>query len=210
MGSTDWSQWHEAYSRPRSGLAERLSTVQAQIDRYLDATVPRPVRVVSACAGDGRDLLGVLAQRADADRVTAFLVESDEGLADRARVAAATLPARVEVRRADAAHSDVYINSVPADLVLLCGIFGNIVDAEVRAMIEATPQLCAPGAEVVWTRHRNAPDLTSTIRRWFTEAGFSELAFIAPENDVWSVGVHRLITAPRPLEPGHHWFIFVR
>jgi hypothetical protein len=207
---SNWVQWHDAYASPDSGLADRLAAVRAQIDRRLDETAPDAVRVVSACSGDGRDLLGVLARRPDASRVTALLVEYDGVLASRARETAAQLPARVEVRRADAAQSDLYAGAVPADLVLLCGIFGNITDADVRTTIEAAPQLCAPGAEVVWTRHRGDPDLTPMIRDWFAGAGFEEVAFVAPDDAEWSVGVHRLATDPRPLEPGRHWFTFLR
>jgi hypothetical protein len=208
--NTNWSKWHDAYARPGSGLGDRLAAVRAQIDRRLDATAPDPVRVVSACAGDGRDLLGVLAGRSDADRVTALLVEYDAGLAAYAQEASKALLARVDVRQADAAQSDIYAGAVPADLVLLCGIFGNVSDADVQATVEAAPQLCAPGAEVVWTRHRNDPDLTPSIRGWFADAGFEEVAFVAPDADKWSVGVHRLAADPRPLEPGCHWFTFFR
>ncbi|HEY6932815.1 MAG TPA: class I SAM-dependent methyltransferase, partial [Marmoricola sp.] len=143
-------------------------------------------------------------------RVSALLVEYDRELAARARKAAEGLSAQVEVLQADAARSDVYAGSVPADLVLLCGVFGNISDADVRATIDVAPELCAPGAEVVWTRHRRDPDLTPTIRGWFANAGFEEVAFIAPEEKYWSVGVHRLVTRPRPLAPGRHWFTFFR
>ncbi|WBQ06696.1 class I SAM-dependent methyltransferase [Kribbella sp. CA-293567] len=208
--STNWSKWHDAYAKPGSGLGDRLAAVRAQIDRRLDATAPDPVRVISACAGDGRDLLGVLADRSDADRVTALLIEYDAELSARAREVAKALPARIEVRQADAAQSDVYAGAVPADLVLLCGIFGNVSDVDIQATIEAAPQLCAPGAEVVWTRHRNDPDLTPSIRGWFADAGFDEIAFVAPDADQWSVGVHRLAAAPRPLELGRHWFTFIR
>jgi hypothetical protein len=207
---TDWQEWHEAYSRPGSGLADRLAAVQGEIRRRLDETAPRPLRVVSACAGDGRDLLTVLGSRADSDRVTALLVEYDETLADRARTAAGPLAAPVEVVRADAAVSDVYLSAVPADLVLLCGIFGNVPDDDIHTLIQAAPQLCAPGAEVIWTRHRKDPDITPDIRRWFVDAGFDEVAFIAPTDDVWSVGVARLAGPPVPLEPGQRWFSFFR
>ncbi len=210
MTDTNWSEWHAAYARPDSGLRDRLAAVRTQINRRLDMTAPGPVRVVSACSGDGRDLLGVLGRRSDADRVTALLVEHDAGLASRAREAATTSSACVEVRQADAAQSDVYSDAVPANLVLLCGIFGNINDADVRTVIEEAPQLCAPGAEVIWTRHRGEPDLTPSIREWFAGVGFEEVAFVAPETDQWSVGAHRLVTNPRPLEPGRHWFTFVR
>lgn len=110
------------------------------------------------------------------------------------------MPAQVEVRQADAAQSDVYAHAVPTDLVLLCGIFGNVSDADVRATIEAAPELCAPGAEVVWTRHRHDPDLTPSIRGWFADAGFEEVAFVAPEGEHWSVGIHRLV-APASSSP---------
>ncbi len=214
MTNTDWSQWHDAYARPDSGLAARLNAVRAEINRRLDQTAPDPVRVISACAGDGRDLLGALAERADADRVTALLVEYDAALATRARSLADALGARVEVSQADAADSSIYADATPADLVLLCGIFGNINDDDVRRTIEATPQLCGPGAEVIWTRHRGDPDLTPSIREWFAAAGFDEVAFHAPEAvewfDKWSVGVHRLAAPPQPLRTGRHWFTFIR
>ncbi len=210
MTNTDWSEWHDAYGRPDSGLADRLAAVCAQIDRYLDATAPDPVRVISACAGDGRDLLGVLARRPDAGRVTALLVEYDARLAARARDAAEELTAQVEVRQSDAAQSDVYAQAAPADLVLLCGIFGNISDADVRATVGVASQLCGTGAEVVWTRHRREPDLTPAIRGWFAEDGFEEVAFVAPSEQQWSVGVHRLVAQPQPLESGQHWFTFFR
>jgi hypothetical protein len=208
--STDWSDWHDAYSRAGSGLAERLAAVCAQIDRHLDLTAPEPVRVISACAGDGRDLLSVLSKRPDADRVTAFLVEYDAELAARARRAAEALPARIEVLQADAAQGDVYTHLVPADLVLLCGIFGNVSDADVRATIQAASQLCAPGAKLIWTRHRADPDLTPSIREWFAEAGFEEVTFLAPHEHQWSVGVHRLVAEPMALESSGHWFTFFR
>lgn len=208
--NTDWSEWHDAYARAGSGLGGRLAAVRAQIDRRLDATAPAPVRVISACAGDGRDLLGVLTERSDADRVSALLVESDAGLAARAREGARQLESRVDVQEADAAQSDVYAGAIPADLVLLCGIFGNVTDADVRVTIEVAPQLCASGAEVIWTRHRHDPDLTPAIRAWFGGAGFEEVTFVAPADDHWSVGVHRLTAEPRPLEQGRHWFTFFR
>ena len=114
MSKTDWCQWHDAYARPGSGLADRLNVVRGEISRRLDETGPRAVRVISACAGDGRDLLGVLAGRPDAGRVTALLVENDATLAARAEAAASRVDARVEVRRADAAESSVYADAVPA------------------------------------------------------------------------------------------------
>ena len=210
MAGTDWTTWHDAYARPGSGLAGRLAAVRSHIARHLDSTAPSPVRVISACAGDGRDLLGVLADRDDADRVDALLVEQDDHLAERARAAAAALPSRVEVVTGDAAVSDVYAPLTPAGLVLMCGIFGNISDADIETTVAALPGLCAPGAEVIWTRHRHEPDVTPSIRQWFADAGFVEVDFVAPADDTWSVGVHRLVDPPHELPRHEHWFTFVR
>ena len=77
MASTDWDAWHDDYADPTSPLAQRLQVVQRAIEGHLDSSAPRDVRVVSACAGDGRDLLQVLERRDDADRVSATLIEAD-------------------------------------------------------------------------------------------------------------------------------------
>lgn len=208
MDATNWRDWHDAYSRPGSGLPDRLAAVQAHIRRRLDETAPRSVQVISLCAGDGRDLLSVLREREDAQRVNALLVEYDADLAARAKTAAQELDAHIDVKQADASRSDEYHGYASADLVLLCGVFGNINDDDVETTIQAASQLCAPGAELIWTRHTRAPDLTPSIRRWFAEAGFNEVDFISRPDDTWSVGVQRLTSPPAPLQTGRTWFTF--
>jgi len=193
MATQDWSAWHAQYARATSPLARRLRIVQAHVGAWLDENPDRPVRVISACAGQGRDLLDVLAARADADRVHALLIELDErNVAAANEAARAAMLRHVEVRRADAGHLDAYVGATPADLLLFCGVFGNLADADVRRTITALPRLCAPGATVVWTRSRRDPDLTPSVRRWFALAGFAEVAFVAPRDVLFSVGVHRL------------------
>ena len=208
---TDWQAWHEPYQDPSSALSERLHVVQRHIEMWLEATAPRPVTVVSSCAGDGRDLLGVLARRDDGDRITATLLDADAGNAERAReqVNGLGLP-HITVRCTDAGVTDAYAGAVPADLVLLCGIFGNIADDDVRRTIAATPSLCKEAALVIWTRHRREPDLTPRIRTWFGEHGFEEVDFVAPTNRVYSVGVHRFTGNPEPLSSGRRLFTFTR
>jgi hypothetical protein len=79
---------------------------------------PGPVRIVSLCAGDGRDILGVLAEREDASRVSVTLVEVLPELVERARGAAAQVAAEVEVVAADAGSSETYVGraTVPAEV----------------------------------------------------------------------------------------------
>jgi hypothetical protein len=207
--STDWQEWHAPYDEPGSPLERRLRVVQRHVAAWLDATAPRPVRVLSLCAGQGRDLIEVLAGRADARRVRACLVELDAGNAAAASAAmrAAGLDG-VDVRQADAGLPASYQDASPAGLVLACGIFGNVADADVHRTVEALPALCAPRGTVIWTRHRRPPDRTSAIRRWFAAAGFEEQAFDAPADVHWAVGVHRLAAAHPPSPVPRRLFTF--
>jgi hypothetical protein len=169
--------------------------VQAQIRAALDRCAPGPIRVISVCAGQGHDLLGVLADHPRADDVRARLVELDPRNCDAAR---ATAPAGVEVVTGDASLTAAYAGATPADLVLVCGVFGNIGNADIVNTIETLPSLCAPGATVIWTRHRRPPDLTPDIRKWFAATGFTEVAFDAPEEFIFGVGANRLVEPPEP------------
>jgi hypothetical protein len=209
--TTDWGAWHEEYADPGSALSERLTAVQGVIATWLEDTAPRPVRVVSACAGDGRDLLGALAGRSDVARVAATLVEFDPALGRAALQEAERLGFEgVEVRCADAGSTRAYAGLGPADLLLLCGVFGNITDEDVHRTLRALPQLWAPDALVVWTRHRGEPDLTPRIRQWFADLDCEEQGFISPGPGAWAVGAHRFVGRPEALARDERLFTFVR
>lgn len=195
---SDWAAWHGSYDDPASSLADRLRCVRGHVASWL-STAPPAARVVSACAGQGRDLLPLQAG------VRARLVELDPR---NAAVAESLAGPDVEVVVRDAGVSDAYAGAVPADLVMVCGVFGNVPDDDVRRTVLALPTLCAPGATVIWTRHRRPPDLTPAIREWFAESGFEERAFDAPDGPSWSVGVHVLAAEPRAFEPGLRLFAF--
>jgi hypothetical protein len=57
---------------------------------------------------------------------------------------------------ADAALTDQYAGMVPAYLVLVCGMFGNMADDDVRRTVGYCTQLCAHGGTVIWTRGRGS------------------------------------------------------
>lgn len=191
----DWREWHQPYEDPNSPLSQRLAAVQRHIRGWL-REASGGSNVLSLCAGQGRDLIDVLAERPDVD-VVARLVEWDPALADQARErAAAAGLVNVEVITGDAGLSRAYEGMTPAALVLACGVFGNISDADVERTITALTHLSAPGGWVIWTRHRRGDDLTGAIRQWFAERGFRELAFESPGPLSWSVGVHRMEGEP--------------
>ena len=205
----DWVAWHGGYDVPGSGLAQRLAAVQAQIAAALDRAPAGPVRAVSMCAGQGRDLIGVLAQHPRGAEVTARLVELNRRNAATARglAAAAGLP-QVEVVTADAAEPAAYAGLVPADLVLACGVFGNITDEDVRRTIGCFPQLCATGGTVIWTRGRWEPDLIPQICGWLAEEGFAEL-WVSDPAVSFGAGAHRFTGTPPPLAAGQRMFTFM-
>jgi hypothetical protein len=194
----DWVEWHAGYDDPRSSISARLRVVRGHLSDALDAAPPGPVRLLSLCAGQGRDVLGVLPPHPRGRDVSAVLVEADPRIAAVAREGAAQAGlAGVRVREADAARPAGYADAVPADVLLLCGIFGNVADEDIQRTAQAAPALCAPGATVIWTRHRRAPDLTPRIRGWFRASGFDELAFETPDTEAMiGVGVGRLAVAP--------------
>jgi hypothetical protein len=77
MTARDWHAWHETYEDPHSPLARRLGMIQGQIRAMLDEAPPGPLRAISLCAGQGRDLIGVLASHRRGADVRARLVELD-------------------------------------------------------------------------------------------------------------------------------------
>jgi hypothetical protein len=204
----DWRSWHEAYDNPGARLALRLQTVQAHVSAALTGSPPGPLNVVSICAGQGRDLLGVLADHPRRNDVRARLVELDDSntafATESARIAGLE---RVEVVTGDASLTDAYRDMVPSDLVLICGVFGNITDADIERAIGFCPQLCRTGAAVIWTRNRRAPDRVPQICEWFEKRGF-ERAGLSLDDD-YGVGTHRFSGEPQPLAEGARMFTFV-
>jgi hypothetical protein len=206
----DWAAWHAAYEDPSSPLSARLRCVQAHLSDAINRAPAGRISLISLCAGEGRDVIGVLPDHARRDDVHAVLLESDERIAGLAREAAAARGlAQVEVRVADASLVAGFADALPADVLLLCGIFGNVSDHDIERTIRAAPALCHPGATVIWTRHRRPPDLTPQVRAWFTESGFEDVAFDALETSVMiGVGVSRLARAPAAGWPGGRLFAF--
>jgi hypothetical protein len=184
--SRDWVAWHQAYYDPSSSLSQRLRDVSALIRNSLDAMPSGPIRVLSLCAGEARDLADATVEYSRRGDISGAVIELDAALADQARRNLVGAQLSLDVRAADAGDTSAFADTLPVDLLLLVGIFGNISDDDIRTTIEAVPSMCRPGAHVIWTRHRRDPDLTPTIRDWFNEAGCPDLDFVAGPGHVAS------------------------
>lgn len=209
MATSEWVAWHERYDDPGSRLTQRLAVVRDRIRIALDEAPPGPLRAVSLVAGQGRDLIPVLASHGRGQDVTARLVELDPVNADAARQLASSFGlTSVDVVTGDAASMDGYADLAPADLVLLCGLFGNISDDDIRRTIAHTTSLVRRGGTVIWTRHRGEPDAVPWIVDCFESHGLAS-TWLSDASFGFGVGVQRATNDPTPLTPGVTLFTFV-
>lgn len=210
----DYVAWHDAYADAASPLSRRLQVVIELIGDVLDSAPPGPVRVLSMCAGQGHDVLGAAATHRRGRDLVGRLVELDEvnAAAAAARATELGLTGRfgIEVVAADAGTTDAYEGAVPADLVVACGIFGNVSVGDMERTIRELPGLCAPGARVVWTRHPREPGVLPSIERWFEDAGFDGSIVTVDPGQAFAVGLHRLVGEPAPFVSGRPLFTFIR
>lgn len=211
MADRDWEEWHGAYEDSSSDLSRRLEIVRDFLRRSLRSYPDKPFRILDLCAGDGRDLFETLESYEFASRIRVRMIELNPGLARTAkdRASRVKLP-NVEVVQGDAGDTDLFQGIVPADLVMLCGIFGNISKKDIVKTVEVLPSLCEENARVIWTRNRRDPDITPFIRTLFAETGFIELDFAAPEdvNLKIAVGLNQFTGEPQPLQVSQQLFTF--
>lgn len=202
----DWLQWHREYADPHTHLAMRLQLVQRRISEALSSVRSPEPRIVSMCSGQAHDLIGALRLRRHA-AVRARLVEVDPRSVALASLAAEKLGLTgLEFVCGDASMTDAYAGAVPADVVICCGVFGNMSIDQVERTISFLPQLCSQSALVIWTRHRRPPDETRAIRKLFAQNGFSESSF--DETERFGIGVEQLVALPQPLQLGERIFQF--
>ena len=212
VSDPDWLQWHERYEISPDRQA-RLRLVRSHIADCLASLPPGPINVISVCAGDGRDLCGVLSTHERAGDVTARLVEINPELAARGTQAieAARLGKRMSYLVADASLFETYVSMAPADLVVAAGIFGNLRPAEMARLIDGLPCLCRPGAFVVWTRHRTSNDGLQALpdtREMFARAGFDGVVEDVTSDTGYAIGTHRYRGAGQALPADQRWFRF--
>jgi Putative methyltransferase len=148
-----WSSWpEEAYRNDR--YQQRLAAVQTHLTECLDLAPPGSIRITSLCAGDGRDVIGVVGSHQRRSHVAASLVELNrQSVANGIRQAAtAGLEKTAHFINADATLFATYRNVLPADIVMVCGVWGHVPAAERVQFVHALGSLCKPGAAVIWTR----------------------------------------------------------
>src|SRR5215218_6687898 len=150
----DWHAWYGEYDDPDSELSRRLAVVRGELAAVL-ADRSGPVTLLSLCAGDGRDTLPVLAS--SKTPASAVLVELDPDLAEAARREVAALGLDVDVRTDDAGLVAAWADVVPVDVLMLCGVLGNVSDVDARRIVTGAALMLQRGGTMIWTRADHGP-----------------------------------------------------
>ena len=208
----DWVRWHENYEASPA-LRARILVVREHLSRCFDSHPPGVIRVLSICAGDARDLIGLLATHPRKMDVKAYLVEDNAELVENGRkvIVEAGFEEQLQFVVADATISSTYLGLVPVDVVLMAGVFGNLRSEEVARLIRNLSSLCKCGGYVVWTRHRrlhNGLNQIALIRRLFSESDFEEILIEDTPDDSFTIGSHRYKGAGQVLRGGIKLFEF--
>src|ERR1700759_5726019 len=118
MARRDWGEWDRDDGDPGSLLSRRGERVQGHLRAELERAPAGDIRLISLCAGQGRDVIGVLTGHPRRDDVRARLVELDERNVSVARQAAQAAGLHgVEVLQADAGITDACPGALPPQTV---------------------------------------------------------------------------------------------
>ena len=183
----DWCEWHEGYQQSMA-LQQRLAKVREHIVEALDHADPGPIRILSICAGDGRDVISALRDHPRRHEVVARLLELDPRLVASGRELArdAQLERNVQFDVVDATRSESYDGCIPCQLMLACGVLGNIPIQSSEFIVALASAACATGGRLVWTRlvaANNGTTHVPILQRLLTSAGFEQLRWDVQGDD---------------------------
>ncbi|MFL6137244.1 MAG: class I SAM-dependent methyltransferase [Frankiaceae bacterium] len=204
----DWFAWHRLYDDPTSKRAKRLERMQSAVLQALESVSSGPVELLSVCAGQGREISGALERFSRPREVNVRMIELDPRNAACAETAVrAAGSGRVEVTIDDAGLRRHYAGGARVDVLLLCGVFGNLTLDDIERSVVLADSLLSAGGLVVWTRHRAEPDRVPLIRSWFAGHGFTE-AHVDDDPDAVAVVVNRSTRERGPLPDGDRMFTY--
>jgi hypothetical protein len=209
-GTDGWSGWPgKAYAR--SGYHQRLSAVQTHLSQCLDSAPGGEVRIVSICAGDGRDVIGVVESHRRRNEITAWLVELNRHSVSVGvrRATSAGLEERVRYLNADATIYETYRNVWPSDIVLVCGVWGHVPVCDRMPLVRAIAGLCKSGSSVIWTRgvSRGHAHLQA-IQSLFADSDWNEVRLSITPDRKWAAATYRYVGAPLDRPQGGRIFQF--
>jgi hypothetical protein len=211
-GSQVWSGWPErAYQRQR--YRHRLAAVQEHLAETLDWAPAGLVRIISICAGDGRDVIGVLRSHKRRTDVAAWLVELNHQSvsAGLRSVKNAGLEDTVKFLSQDATLFATYKDIAPSDIVLVCGVWGHVPVHQRSLLVRGLGSLCKSGGTVIWTRGiSKGIGRLHDIQSAFAAESWEEVRVSVTFDRTWAVASYRYCGSPTILPQTGRVFSFQR
>ncbi|MFE1961716.1 hypothetical protein [Streptomyces sp. NPDC059479] len=199
LSDYDWYAWHAPYDQLHTVETDRLEQVQEAISAALDAAPPGRLTAVSACSGQSRDLLPVLIDHPRGHDIDALMIELEPLNASFLHGAlGSTALTTVDVVVADAGAAASYAGHVPAELLLMCGVFANIDLKDARHTIGRLGELVAPAGSVIWTTYGDSIEDADDVLAAFAGADFTPVSLVWAADRSWLVAVHRFDGDGRP------------
>jgi len=141
--------------------------VKRQLSLALDEAANGPIRLVSMCAGQGRDVIDVLETHPRGPDVNARLVEFDPEIAEGARSRARRAGlSSLEVIVGDAGLADSYQGSVPADVLVVCGVFDNLTLDDITRTIHHDARSRESGRLEPWSNQSGLTSMSTWSSCW--------------------------------------------
>jgi Putative methyltransferase len=198
INSRSWTGWPaEAYAQLQ--YQQRLQTVQEHLRGVLDDAPVGLLRLISVCAGDGRDVIGTVRAHERRGDVSAWLVELDRQsvAAGIQEAAVAGLEGAVNFINADATDYATYQGVAPADIVLACGVWGHVPALERESLARALAGLCKPRGTVTWTRGVSSGlARLNEIEVLFARAKWENVRTTITADKKWAVATYRYSGPP--------------
>ena len=82
---------------------------------------------------------------------------------------------------------------VPVDVLMLCGVLGNVSDDDARRILTGAALMLQRGGTMIWTRGNRirwrGPERVGP-QACLLDAGWEERSFVRPDDASYRVGVH--------------------
>jgi hypothetical protein len=209
--SNHWNGWSDSAYRKQS-YQHRLLLVQQHLSECLDNAPPGIIRIVSLFAGDGRDVLGVInTHPRRSDVLATFIEQSSPAVASGFRRAAELgLASATTFLNKDATEYEAVQGITPANIILLCGVWGHVPHDDRAQLIQAVTSLCTPNGRLIWTRgiSKGIAKLEQ-IEGLFARTQWEKVQIRITPGNQWAVATYRFLGTPLPRPKSGQIFHFM-
>jgi hypothetical protein len=210
FGTAGWSGWPQQVYRT-AHYQQRLAAVQMHLGECIDLAPAGLVRIVSLCAGDGRDVIGTMVGHRRRGDVRACLVELNEHSVGQGieSAKAAGVDGQIKFIAGDATDFASYQGYLPCDIMLVCGVWGHVPPLERERLVASLAKFGKQGSAVVWTRGvSRGMSRLDDIQEHFVKPIWERVRLTFTQDEEWAVVTHRYCGSPQRTPPSGRVFEF--